>query len=154
MFFNLFKPKKPKISAHQISVKLKKNKSVYAGQILKIDVDVDNDNYYLSSYNDGYVSNKISKKEEYYCHEYSYGIVKNVVGDMIDFLIICQNGYLNRFKIELYKNYSNGSVFDIKDNLLYDNKEVVGKIIDERYNNQEIIINSLDEDRLVVFLGK
>lgn len=154
MFFNLFKPKKPKISVHQISVKLKKNKSVYAGQILKIDVDVDNDNYYLSSYNDGYVSNKISKKEEYYCHEYSYGIVKNVVGDMIDFLIICQNGYLNRFKIELYKNYSNGSVFDIKDNLLYDNKEVVGKIIDERYNNQEIIINSLDEDRLVVFLSK
>ena len=73
---------------------------------------------------------------------------------MIDFLIICQNGYLNRFKIELYKNYSNGSVFDIKDNLLYDNKEVVGKIIDERYNNQEIIINSLDEDRLVVFLSK
>lgn len=154
MFFNLFKPKKPKISAHQISVKLKKNKSVYAGQILKIDVDIDNDNYYLSSYNDGYVSNKISEKEKNYCERYGYGFVKNVIGDMIDFLIICQNGYLNRFKIELYKNYSNGSVFDIKDNLLYDNKEVVGKIIDERYNNQKIIINSLDEDRLVVFLSK
>lgn len=154
MFFNLFKPKKSKVSVHQINVKLKKNKSVYAGQILSIDVDNDNNNYYLSSYNNGYVSNKISGKEEYYCEKYDYGIVKNVVGDTIEFLIICQNGYLNRFKIELYKEYSNGSAFVIKNGFLYDNKEIVGKIIDERYNSQEIIINSLDEDRLVVFINK
>ncbi len=154
MFFNLFKPKKKQITAHQINVKLKKNKSVYIGQILKIDIDIDNDNYYLSSYTDGYVSSKISAKEEKYCQEYSCGIVKEIIGDTISFLIICQNGYLNRLKIELYKEYSNGSAFVIKNGILYDNKEIVGKIIDDRYDNQEIIINSLENDKLAVFINK
>lgn len=168
MFLNLFKTKKivqPQIRMHQINVKVKKNKNVYPGQILSIEddteededgiIDGDNSKYYLSSYKDGFVSNKISVKENEYCENYDYGIVRGIENDIIDFCIICEKGYLQRFKVDMRVNFPNGSAFIIKNGELYNNGIKVGIITDERYNNQEIYINSLeDNERLIVFIKK
>lgn len=157
MFLNLFKTKKivqPQIRMHQINVKVKKNKNVYPGQILSIDEDEEG-RYYLEDYLDGTISNKISVNESEYCENYDYGIVREIENDIIDFCIICEKGYLQRFKVDMRVNFPNGNAFIIKNGELYNNGIKVGIITDERYNNQEIYINSLiNNERLVVFIKK
>ncbi len=157
MFLNLFKTKKqksPQIRMHQINVKIKKNKNVYPGQILSIDEDEES-RYYLEDYLDGTISNKISVNEAEYCENYNYGIVRSINNEIIDFCVICENGYLQRFKVDMRVNFPNGSAFIINNGELFNNGIKVGKIVDERYSNQEIYINSLvNNERLVVFIKK
>ena len=162
--FNLFRRKEKNIiQFHSIIIKKKANKKLYVGQFLKIESEFDDNDdiiddvkYYFSAFDQGIISNKISNKEEIYCEKYNYGIIRNINEDSIEVLIICTPGYLQRYEIELYKNnYVDGDAFIINNGNLLENKKVVGKIIDDRYNsNLNIQLNSLDKNKLVVFIQK
>lgn len=157
MLFNLFKKKVEPIKLQQIIVKRKSNSNLYIGQIVSIDVEEGSggDRYYLCKYPDEYVSNKITKEYEEYCEKYKYVIIKSFNDEKIDGRIICCDGYLQRYKINLTEKFNNGSAFVIKNDELYDNGKLVGKIIDNRYDlNANIIFNELDDDKLVVFIRK
>ena len=148
--------KETPITTHSIIVKRKQNKRIYIGQIVSIEADIsDNIKFYLSSYNDGYISNKIAKKDEEFCQKYNYAIIRNFDNDNIHAMIICCDGYLMRFKVELTKEFKNGDAFIIKDNILFDNNNKVGKITDNRFDpNLKIAFNELDNDRLIAFIRK
>ena len=157
--FNFFKKKKVSnnnYTFHQVYVKKKKNANIYVGQFLSIEVDYDsNDNYYFSSYLDGIVTNKIQNEHVSYCEKYDYGIVKSINGDIVEIFIICNNGFLQRYKIKLNKSFDNGNAFIIRNGSIYDNEIVVGTICDNRYDPSiNIVLNSLENDKLVVFLEK
>lgn len=159
MIFNLFKKKENnKIETHLISVKIKKNKNIFVGQILTIIPDISSNgtiNYYFESYQDGILTNKINNKEIEYCEKYRYGIVKKINDDIADILIICCDGYLQRLSIKLYENFNNGDAFLINSGKLYSNNNFVGIIKDTRYNEQlKILFNVLDNDKLIVFIKK
>lgn len=157
MLFNLFKKKEKPIVFKQIVVKRKGNSNIYVGQIVSIDVEdgQSGDKYYLSKYPDTYISNKISKEYEEYCQEYKYAVIKEFNDEKIDARIICCDGYLQRFKIELFYTFENGSAFMIKDGNIYDNNKIVGKIIDNRYDPSiNITFNELENDVLVSFIRK
>jgi hypothetical protein len=160
--FSIFKnnktliKKETPITTHSIIVKRKQNKNIYIGQIVSIETDIsDNIKFYLSSYSDGYISNKIAKKDEDFCQKYDYAIIRSFDNENIHAMIICCDGYLMRLKVELTKEFKNGDAFIIKDNILFDNNNAVGKIIDNRFDsNLKITFNELDNDRLVVFIRK
>lgn len=157
MLFNLFKKKVEPIKLQQIIVKRKGNKNMYKGQIVSIDADIGNDSikYSLNSYQDGCISNKISKEYEDLCEKFRYAIIKDFNDEKIDARVICCDGYLQRLKIKLNDTYQNGNAFVIKGTELYDNDKIVGNIIDNKYDlNTNIVFNELDNDRLVVFIRK
>lgn len=165
--FNFFKRKenKPNISEykfHQVFVKKKKDANIYVGQFLKIEAETIEDDdiiedvkYYFSAFKDGIVTSKIKAEHQEYCENYNYGLVKSINNDIIEVLIICVPGYIQKYKIELYKDFQNGDAFIIKDGLLYENNTNVGKIVDSRYNPDiPIILNCIDNDILNVFIKK
>lgn len=159
MIFNLFKKKENnKIEVHLVSVKIRKNKHIYVGQMLSIIPDIssnDTINYYFGSYQEGINTNKISNKEIEYCKKYKYGIVKEINDDMANILIICCDGYLQRLSIKLYESFNNGDAFIIDSGKLISNNKLVGIIKDTRYNEQlKILFNVLDDDKLIVFIKK
>lgn len=154
--FNIFK-KKEKVTLQQIIANRKANSNIYIGQIVSIDAEEgkNNYNYYLSKYPDEYISNKITKEYLEYCEKYKYAIIKNFNDKKIDARVICCDGYLMRLKIKLNKRFENGNAFVIKGNDIYDNNSIVGKIIDDRYDEKlDIILNELDDNKLVIFIRK
>lgn len=154
--FNIFK-KRDKIIFQQIVVTKKANSDIYIGQLVSIDADEgkNGENFYLTAYPDVRISNKITSEYTEYCEKYSYAIIKNFNDKKIDARIICCDGYLMRLKVSFTKQFKNGNAFIIKGDNLYDNNELIGKIVDNRYNESlNIIFNELDNDRLVVFIKK
>lgn len=165
--FNFFKKKEKKESTsgykfHQVFVKKKKGAFIYPGQFLKIDADIVEDGdfiedvkYYFISLKGENVTNKIQKEHQQYCENYNYGIVKSINNDIVEILIICIDGYVQKYEIELNCDFHDGDAFIIKDGLLYENNSIVGKIIDARYNsNTQILLNGIENDRLNVFIRK
>ncbi len=154
--FNLFK-KKEKVSLQQLIANRKSNSNIYIGQIVSIEADEgrNSENYYLYNYPDDCISNKITKEYINLCEKYRYAIIKNFNDKKIDARVICCDGYLMRLKIELNKQFENGNAFVIRGNDLYDNNNIVGKIIDDRYDEKlDVILNELDNDKLVIFIRK
>lgn len=154
--FNLFK-KKEKIVLQQLIANRKNNSNIYIGQIVSIEADEgrSNENYYLYKYPDECISNKITKEYINLCEKYRYAIIKNFNDKKIDARVICCDGYLQRLKIELKNNFDKGTSFIIKGTELYDNNNLVGQIIDNRYDaNLNILFNELDDDRLTIFIKK
>lgn len=157
MLFNLFKKKVEPIRLQQIIVKRKGNKNIYVGQIVSIEGDIGTDSikYTLNSYQEGCISNKITKEYEELCEKYRYAIIKDFNDEKIDARVICYDGYLQRLKVKLNDNFDNGNSFIIKEDTLYDNGKIIGKIVDNKYDsNSNIAFNELDNDRLVVFIRK
>lgn len=165
--FNFFKKKesKPNTSEykfHQVFVKKRKGANLYIGQFLKIEAETIEDDdviedvkYYFSSFKGGIVTTKIQDMHQEFCEKYNYGLVKSINNDIVEVLIICVDGYLQRFKIELNNEYHDGDAFIIKDGILYENNAPVGKIIDDRYNpNIPILLNCIDDGTLTVFIKK
>jgi len=161
---NLFKKKNniQTIPFHQVDIKIKKGKNLYIGQFLNIETDykddgdfINNGKYYFSSFDSGIVTNKISSSHEKYYEKYRYGIVRSIEGDTATILIICCNGYLQRYDISMKNEYNNGSAFIINNGNLIENNKVVGSITDRRYNNDvPILLNGVDNGKLVVFIQK
>lgn len=157
MLFNLFKKKVEPIRLQQIIVKRKGNKNIYVGQIVSIEGDIGTDSikYTLNSYQEGCISNKITKEYEELCEKYRYAIIKDFNDEKIDARVICCDGYLQRLKVKLNDNFDNGNSFIIKEDTLYDNGKIIGKIVGNKYDsNSNIAFNELDNDRLVVFIRK
>lgn len=157
MLFNLFKKKVEPIRLQQIIVKRKDNKNIYVGQIVSIEGDIGTDSikYTLNSYQEGCISNKITKEYEELCEKYRYAIIKDFNDEKIDARVICCDGYLQRLKVKLNENFDNGNSFIIKEDTLYDNDKIIGKIVDNKYDsNSNIAFNELDNDRLAVFIRK
>ena len=165
--FNFFKKKENKANTneykfHQVFVKMKKGANLYIGQFLKIDAEtiekddfIEDVKYYFSDFKTGNVTTKIQNEHQEYCEKYQYGIIKSINNDIIEVLIICVDGFVQKYQINLYNNYNNGDAFIIKDGLLYENNQPVGKITDNRYNpNIQILLNSIENDRLNVFIKK
>lgn len=153
---NLFKkPKKPILPAfHRVNVKIKKKVNLYIGQFVTISPN-ENDNFYFATYLDGDFTYKISNSEREYCEKYGYGIVESFNDENVTICIICCNGYLRRFKVKANENVKNGDAFIISDgNLLDTNNNIVGKITDHKYNNEEIMINAYENGQLVSFIRK
>lgn len=159
MLFNLFKnktEKSDKIETHLITVKRNNKKNIHVGQIVSIELDPDEETekYYILS-NEGEISSTILPEQLGLYKKYRYGLIKAFDDKNIDILIICCNGYLQRFKIKLNDTYENGNAFIIKDNKLYDNDKLAGKIIDYKYEtNMNIVFNELDNNKLLVFIRK
>ena len=157
MLLNLFKKKEKPILFKQLIVKRKANTDVHIGQIVSIEVEEgeSEDKYYLCKYPDTYISNKITKEYKEDCQKYKYAVIKEFNDEKIDARIICCDGYLQRFKIELFYAFENGSAFIIKDENLYDNNKIVGKIIDNRYDSSiSITLKELENNVLVSFIRK
>lgn len=157
MLFNLFKKKVEPIRLQQIIVKRKGNKNIYVGQIVSIEGDIGTDSikYTLNSYQEGCISNKITKEYEELCEKYRYAIIKDFNDEKIDARVICCDGYLQRLKVKLNDNFDNGNSFIIKEDTLYDDGKIIGKIVDNKYDyNSNIAFNELDNDKLVVFIRK
>lgn len=165
--FNFFKKKEKKVSTngykfHQVFVKKKKSANIYPGQFLKIDDEIVENNdmikdvkYYFISLKGEDVTNKIQKQHQQYCEKYNYGIVKSINDDIVEILIICIDGYVQKYEIELNCDFHDGDAFIIKNGLLYENNNPVGKIIDTRYNpNIQILLNGIENDKLNVFIRK
>lgn len=157
MLFDFFKKKEKPIELKQIIAKRKKNSDIHIGQIISIEAEEGKNNYnfYLCKYPDEYISNKIESEYQEICEKYKYAIIKDFNEEKIDARVICCDGYLQRLKIKLDSKYENGSAFIIKENNLYDNNKIVGKIIDNKYDYEsKIVFNELEQDRLVVFIRK
>ena len=157
MIFNLFKKKEKPIELKQIVVKRKSNSEMHIGQIVSIDAEMgnSNENYYLSTYENGNISNKITSEYRELCQNYKYAIIKAYTDEKIDARVICCDGFLQRYKIQLDKEYENGSAFIVKDGELYDNNVAVGKIVDNRYDpSVNITFSELENDKLVAFIRK
>ena len=157
MLFNLFKKKEKPIILKQMIVKRKKGSDIYIGQIVNITAEMGNNNtiYYLEKYPYTHISNKISNEYRGICENYRYAIIKEFDDKIIDARVICCDGYLQRYKIELIDSYDNGSAFIIKNGELYDNNKIIGKIIDKRYNPSiNVIFNELEDNVIVVFIKK
>lgn len=165
--FNFFKKKENKPNTneykfHQVFVKMKKGANLYIGQFLKIDAEtiekddfIEDVKYYFNDFKTGNVTTKIQTEHQEYCEKYRYGIIKSINNDIVEVLIICTDGFVQKYQINLYNNYNNGDAFIIKDGLLYENNQPVGKITDNRYNpNIQILLNSIENDRLNVFIKK
>lgn len=155
---NLFKKKEKKL-VHPVIVKQKKDSSVYIGQPVIIECDINRNGeeyYYFTDFSGETISNKIKNKDLEYCENYRYGLVKEVTknNDLLIMVLCREDIYCNKYKIELNREYKNGEAFRIKNGLLYDSNIAVGKITDERYNNQNILLNALEDDRLIVFIQK
>ena len=157
MILSIFKKKEKPILFKQLIVKRKPNSDIHVGQIVSIDVEDGKleDKYYLCKYPDIYVSNKISVEYREYCQKYKYAVIKEFNDEKIDARIICCDGYLQRFKVELFDNFENGSAFVIKEGNLYNNNEIIGRIIDNRYDSTiNITFNELENNILVSFIRK
>lgn len=157
---NLFKKKEnnqfSKISLHDVSVKIKKGKekNLYIGKILSISANEGKSNecYTFMDYYDD-VSNKISDSEISYCEKYRYGIVKSINSEDMIVSIICCDGYLQRLKTDL--NVENGNSYIIDGNNLLDNGNIIGKIIDYKYDpSANIRFNTVEDNKLIVFIQK
>ena len=111
--------------------------------------------YYFISLKGEDVTNKIQKQHQQYCEKYNYGIVKSINDDIVEILTICIDGYVQKYEIELNCDFHDGDAFIIKNGLLYENNNPVGKIIDTRYNpNIQILLNGIENDKLNVFIRK
>lgn len=163
--FNIFK-KKEKISPikyHLINLKLTKHDTkLYSGQFVKLECDfnekndvIDDVKYYFRTIEGEKITSYIPIKESEYCEKYDIGIIKDIDQDRINILLICDNVYINRYKIQLDKSVNNGEAFLISNGNLVDNNQVVGKIIDNRYDiNTKILINSYENGLLNVLIKK
>lgn len=159
MLLNLFKKKKENegtIETHLITVKRKYKKAIHVGQIISIELDpeADDEKYYILS-SEGQISSTITPEQLGTYKKYRYGLIKSFDEQNINILIICCDGYLQRLKIKLNDNFEDGSAFIIKNNELYNDEKIVGKIIDYKYeSNMNVVFNELDNNKLVVFIRK
>ena len=153
---NMFKkPKKPALPTfHRVSVKIKKKVNLYVGQLVSISPN-ENDNFYFATYSEGDFTYKIATAEYEYCSKYNYGVVESFNEETVTVCIICCEGYLRRFKVEVNGTVKNGDAFIVSEGNLTDGtNNVVGKIVDHKYNGEEIMINAYENGLLVSFIKK
>ena len=163
--FSIFKKKEKivPIHFHMMSLKLKShNSELYSGKFIKLDCDYDengdlieNVKYYFKTIEGEKITSYIPENEELYCEKYEIGIIKDIQNDNINILLICEDVYINKYKILIDKETNNGEAFIIKNGDLIDNNKVIGKIIDDRYNQKtQILINSYENGLLNVLIHK
>ena len=144
-------------------INVKKNnltiENLYIGKFVNIGTDIsknDNNIYYFETFDNKQYkkfTKKISSKYESLCEKYNYGIIYGINEDSYDICIIMEDGFLKTFDVKLNNHYENGSAFFIENNNLIDSNtnKIVGYANFENYN---VKINSLDNDKLVCFIQK
>ena len=156
--FNLFKKKTEKIPLQLISVKgNKENFSYYKGKFVSIEVNDNTEGYYFTIYDKqkgAYkrITNKVNKKYYDICSKYDYGLIYDYNGENYTIAVICKNGYLKNYDVEMLQNFNNGESFIIKNNNLINNDQVVGKIKNDLKEN--VSMNCLEDNKLICFISK
>lgn len=158
--FNIFKRKNETKKTNMSLIKVKKNNNTFncfKGKFVSIEVDIKTNNYYIMVYdneNNKYIkiSNKIDNQYSHLCESYDYGLIYDFDNEFYTIAVICQNGYLKTYDVKLNDNLENGTAFIVKDNDLIDNGKIVGTI--KRNNNDLILLNSLDHNKLICFMKK
>lgn len=139
-------------------INTKRKVNYFVGQIVSVIADInknDEECYFLESYGANPEAHKIPKKYDDYCEECNYAIIKDVSDNSLEVIFILDDIYLKRLKIETNITCNNGDSFLIKNGFLFDRSNKIGKIIDDRYNdNLNIIANSIENDILVVIIKK
>lgn len=151
---NLFKSSKPskrKLQLHLVTLKntTKNIKDLYVGQIVSISTDykenrgiIDENSvkYNLISYPQNIKIGTLRSSDEEYGEKFSYAILKEISENNITACIICNDVYLNRFKVFTNVQLNNGEVLEVKkDNQSYKLKKdnvIIANITDNRINDE------------------
>lgn len=156
--------KKETVKKNEMQViKVKKNKNsfnCFKGKFVTIVADIgrnDKEIFYFEIFDQSKgkyikISNNISDKYYSLCKNYKYGLIYDYDEESYTIAIICQNGYVKTFDVELLEHFNNGESFVIEENDLIDNNKVVGKI--KRTSNETITMNVLEDKKLICFIGK
>ncbi len=157
--FNLFKRKSiEKLPLQLISVKSnKKDFSYYKGKFVSIEVNDNVEGYYFTVYDRSKgtyirITNKVDKKYFDICSKYDYGLIYDYDGENYTIAVICKNGYLKNYDVEMLQNFNNGESFIIKNNNLINNNKVVGKIKNDL--KEKVSMNCLEDNKLICFISK
>ncbi len=157
--FNLFK-KKPdnKVPLQLITVKSNKEKfNYYKGKFVSIEVTDNTEGYYFTIYDRSSgkyikITNKVDKKYYDICSKYEYGLIYDYDGENYTIAIICKNGYLKVYDVQLLQDFNNGEAFIVENNKLINNGKVVGTIQNEV--KEKITMNCLEDNKLICFIEK
>lgn len=156
----LKKEKTEKLPLQLITVKSNEEKfESYKGKFVSIEATITNDieEYYFMIYDrkSGIyqrITDKVNEKYFDICKKYNYGLIYDYDGENYTIAVICQNGFLKVYDVELLQAFNNGESFIIKGNNLINNHKIVGKIKNDV--KDKISMNCLENNKLICFIKK